>query len=114
MKPARELPYAAFVRHLTPVSPPIDGNEPKPIDPIQRITAETIARLAAIEEALAQAQIDVMAQLPEAVRLKLAKLLLTASERAELARSTFQTYAAHGSLTPPRGARPRKKPRFKP
>ena len=111
----RDLPYAAFTRHLTPS---IDATPakpvPQPVDPIARITSDSIARLTAIEDALAQSAIDVMAHFPDAVRLKLSKLLLAASERAQLTRAALSLYATYGTLTPPRGAKPRKKPRFKP
>lgn len=113
-KPGRDLPYAAFTRHLTPSADAAPEVLPQPVDPISRIAMESITRLAGIEEALAQSHVDVMAHFPPAVRLKLSKLLLATSERAELARTALSLFAAYGTLTPPRGAKPRKKPRFKP
>jgi len=110
----RELPYAAFTRHLTPsvdAAPAVP--QPTPVNPVTRITAESIARLDAIEEALAQAHVDVMAQFPGAVRLKLSKLLLATSERAQITRTALQLYQVYGTLTPPKGAKPHKKPRLK-
>jgi hypothetical protein len=105
-------PYAAFSRHLSTAAPakPL----PQPVDPVTRITIETLARLTAIEDALAQSHIEVMAHFPDTVRLKLSKLLLATAERCQLTRSAVALFAAHGTLTPPPGSPPRKKPRARP
>lgn len=75
------------------------------------MTQQTAATLAAMQDALAHSQAQVLAHLPDKVRLKLTKLLLATAERTASALQAFETYQAHGTLTPSRGAAPRKKPR---
>ena len=95
---AHELPYAAFARHLgrSDTAPP---EVMAPVHPVSRIGTGIIATLHGLEEQLAQAQIDTMAQFPEEVRLQLCKLLLAGSERIVLARRAFDTFQSVGRLT---------------
>ena len=109
---AREKVYKPFARRIAEAAPETEA--PAPIDPAARITAETIQMLAEFGEHLVNAQASVIARLPEAARLKLSLLLLTAADAAEAALVTFRRYAATGTLEPPRQARgPQKKRRFK-
>ena len=104
----RSLPYAAFTKHLTPTTPAVlPANEPKPIDPVQRITESTLAKIKIIQEVLAQAQVDVMAHFPDTVRLKLSKMLLATSEKTEIVQTALVQFQQHGTLKPTNGGKPR-------
>lgn len=106
--------YRAFARHLKRPDDVVPPPEPQPIDPKLRILAEARARFTRMEDELADAQAKILAHFPDAVRLKLSKLILAAAERTEAAHAALRLYEAHGTLAPPRGAKPRKKRSFKP
>lgn len=100
---AREQPYRAFARHLEPV--PEEASAPTPLDPGIRVVDEAVHLLAAAGEQLAAAQANVIAHLPEPVRLKLARQLLSTAEAAERALGQFKLYQTTGSIAAPRGQR---------
>lgn len=107
----RELPYAAFARHLSGEE---NAPAPAPVDPVKRVTADLIQRLAGIKTVLANAQIDALTLFPDAVRLKLSKEILAAAERMHAIQTRLETFDRFGTLTPPRGHAPRRKAKFKP
>lgn len=107
----RELPYAAFARHLNDEE---EREPPAPVDPVRRATETLIGRLDKIEDELAEAQVDMLTLYPTAIRLKLSKLFLLAGERVRDAAHALRMFDLHGTLTPPRAAKPKKKSRFRP
>ena len=110
----RPLPYASFESKLTQKAPDAAQPLPQPVDPVTRITDETITMLEAVEDALTTAHIQVMQHMPDTVRLKLGKLLLGTCERAQQTRVIYSLFQATGSLSAPRGGTPFKKRRIKP
>lgn len=85
----------------------------EPMNPAQRVTHEAIGALAHVMDVVIRTEVAVLGHFPEAVRLKVSRLLLATAEKAEAAHAELVCYKDHGTLTP-RGARPRSKRRFKP
>lgn len=109
-RPRRDLPYAAFTRHLVrPENTPPRAPEPTPQPPHERVIEETKALLARVDDELVNAQAQILAHMPEAVRLKLSRLVLAAAERVDAALVAVANVERYGSIAPPRGAKPRKK-----
>lgn len=103
---ARGLPYASFARHLDKPEPEA-AKAPPPLSPEERVVKNAIELLEQSEAALALMQREVLAHLPQKVRLALSKVLLTTADKATIAYNTFLTYQAYGTLKPPRSAKPK-------
>lgn len=106
-----DVTYRSFMARL----PQIDRENPplEPINPAQRVTHEAIGTLAHVMDAIIRTEVAVLGHFPEALRLKVSRLLRATAERAEAANAALVCYKDHGTLTP-RGARPRTKRRLKP
>ena len=105
-----ERAYAAFTRHLThhderPVA--------EPLAPVDRVVREALAILADVSDRLVATNVAVLGHLPEAVRLKLSRMILAAAEKTETAQTAFARYARQGTLTQP-GPRQNLKRRSRP
>jgi hypothetical protein len=99
---ASERPYVAFMRHLATDEPePL----PKPLDPQQRVVGDAVAALADVIDRLGRTEVDIIGHLPDTVRLKLSRLILTAAEAAEASHVALVNFERHGALTPPRDDR---------
>lgn len=85
----------------------------EPMAPAQRVTHEAIGTLAHVMDIVIRTEVAVLGHLPDAVRLKVSRLLLATAEKAEAAHAALVRYKDHHTLTPG-GARPRSKRRFKP
>ena len=94
-----ERAYASFMRHFT------DHDErpiPEPMLPADRVVSEALATLADVADRLVATNVAVLGHLPEAVRLKLSRMILAAAEKTETAQSAFANYARQGTLAQPR------------
>ena len=97
-----ERAYASFMRQMTNFD---ERPVPEPLAPADRVIHEALATLADVSDRLVATNVAVLGHLPEAVRLKLSRLILAAAEKAETAQSAFANYARQGTLAQPRPRR---------
>lgn len=97
--PASEKPYATFMRHFSTVDD--DRPAPQPLDPKDRVIRDAVATLAEVMDRLVRTEVDIIGHLPDAVRLKLSRLILTTAEKAEATHTALVNFARHGTLASP-------------
>lgn len=93
-----ERAYASFTRQLAHQD---DRPTPEPLPPDERVTRDALATLAEVMDRLIATDVAVPGHLPEAVRLKLSRLILSAAEKTEAAHAAFACYARRNTLSSP-------------